>query len=112
VVGKYAERRDPNLACVAYKRGSCDDALIECTSRNSMFKLQARYIVERSDYDLWLKVRGTCTPAKCFGASRGSGTSLPPPLSPPSPSACLPAVRPFASTGSRQDGARRGLAPG
>jgi hypothetical protein len=37
---RYAEKRDPNLACVAYKRGSCDDALIECTSKNSMFKLQ------------------------------------------------------------------------
>mmetsp|Transcript_18521 Transcript_18521/g.52003 ORF Transcript_18521/g.52003 Transcript_18521/m.52003 type:complete len:1694 (+) Transcript_18521:108-5189(+) len=56
VVGKYAERRDPNLACVAYKRGSCDDALIECTTKNSMFKLQARYVVERGDGALWLKV--------------------------------------------------------
>jgi hypothetical protein len=42
VVGRYAEKRDPTLACVAYKRGSCDDALIECTSKNSLFKLQAR----------------------------------------------------------------------
>lgn len=33
VVGKYAEKRDPNLACVAYKRGQCDDALIACTNR-------------------------------------------------------------------------------
>ena len=41
-VGKYAEKRDPTLACVAYKRGNCDDALIECTSKNSLFKLQAR----------------------------------------------------------------------
>jgi hypothetical protein len=44
VVGKYAEKRDPTLACVAYKRGSCDDALIECTSKNSLFKLQARCV--------------------------------------------------------------------
>jgi hypothetical protein len=42
IVGRYAEKRDPTLACVAYKRGSCDDALIECTSKNSLFKLQAR----------------------------------------------------------------------
>ena len=40
VVGKYAERRDPNLACVAYKRGNCDDALIECTAKNTLFKVQ------------------------------------------------------------------------
>lgn len=56
VVGRYAERRDPHLACVAFRRGSCDDALIECTSKHSLFKLQARYVVERSDADLWLRV--------------------------------------------------------
>lgn len=33
VVGKYAEKRDPHLACVAYKRGQCDDALLSCTNR-------------------------------------------------------------------------------
>ena len=32
-VGKYCEKRDPNLACVAYKRGQCDDALVDCTNR-------------------------------------------------------------------------------
>ncbi|DBA67143.1 hypothetical protein WJX79_007694 [Trebouxia sp. C0005] len=56
VVGKYSEKRDPNLACVAYKRGNCDDALVECTNRHSLFKVQARYIVERMDSDLWNKV--------------------------------------------------------
>lgn len=55
-VGKYAEKRDPNLACVAYKRGACDLALIECTNRHSLFKLQARYVVERADQELWLTV--------------------------------------------------------
>ena len=54
--GKYCEKRDPNLACVAYKRGSCDDALVDCTNRHSLFKVQARYIVERMDTDLWAKV--------------------------------------------------------
>ena len=56
VVGKYCEKRDPNLACVAYKRGSCDEALVDCTNRHSLFKVQARYIVERMDSDLWAKV--------------------------------------------------------
>mmetsp|Transcript_17485 Transcript_17485/g.52457 ORF Transcript_17485/g.52457 Transcript_17485/m.52457 type:complete len:1706 (-) Transcript_17485:516-5633(-) len=56
VVGKYAEKRDPHLACVAYKRGQCDDALIDCTNRNSLFKLQARYVAERQDPQLWAKV--------------------------------------------------------
>ena len=56
VVGKYCEKRDPNLACVAYKRGQCDDALIDCTNRHSLFKSQARYVVERMDAELWGKV--------------------------------------------------------
>lgn len=56
VVGKYCETRDPHLACVAYKRGLCDDELVEVTNKNSLFKAQARYLVERQDPDLWAKV--------------------------------------------------------
>ena len=56
VVGKFAEKRDPGLACVAYKRGLCDDALVACTNKHAMYKLQARYVVERADPALWDKV--------------------------------------------------------
>ncbi len=28
VVGKYCEKRDPHLACVAYERGGCDMELV------------------------------------------------------------------------------------
>ncbi|KAF3660335.1 Clathrin heavy chain 1 [Capsicum annuum] len=56
VVGKYCEKRDPTLAVVAYRRGQCDDELINVTNKNSLFKLQARYVVERMDGDLWDKV--------------------------------------------------------
>ena len=56
VIGKYCEKRDPNLACVAYKRGNCDIELVEVTNKNSMFKLQSRYVVERMDTDLWAHV--------------------------------------------------------
>jgi len=45
VVGKYCEKRDPTLAVVAYRRGQCDDELISVTNKNSLFKLQARYII-------------------------------------------------------------------
>jgi hypothetical protein len=78
VVGKYAEKRDPNLACVAYKRGSCDDALIECTNRNSLFKLQARYIVDRGDQPLWDKVLGEENPFRrqLIDQVRGGGSCL------------------------------------
>ncbi|PKA50598.1 Clathrin heavy chain 1 [Apostasia shenzhenica] len=56
VVGKYCEKRDPTLAVVAYRRGQCDAELINVTNKNSLFKLQARYVVERMDADLWAKV--------------------------------------------------------
>uniref|UniRef100_A0A6N2LTC0 protein-serine/threonine phosphatase n=1 Tax=Salix viminalis TaxID=40686 RepID=A0A6N2LTC0_SALVM len=56
VVGKYCEKHDPTLAVVAYRRGQCDDELINVTNKNSLFKLQARYVVERMDGDIWEKV--------------------------------------------------------
>lgn len=33
VVGKYCEKRDPHLACVAYERGQCDQELIHVSSK-------------------------------------------------------------------------------
>ncbi|EGC39262.1 hypothetical protein DICPUDRAFT_45258 [Dictyostelium purpureum] len=56
VVGKYCEKRDPYLSFVAYKRGLCDYELIEVTNKNTLFKNQARYLVERQDQDLWAYV--------------------------------------------------------
>lgn len=44
VVGKYCEKRDPTLAVVAYRRGQCDDELINVTNKNSLFKLQSRFV--------------------------------------------------------------------
>ncbi len=29
VVGRYCEKRDPHLACVAYERGQCDEELVK-----------------------------------------------------------------------------------
>lgn len=58
VVGKYCEERNPDLAYTAYKRawGECDEELIEVTNRNYLYRLQARYLVERQDEPLWGKV--------------------------------------------------------
>jgi len=49
VIGKFCEERDPHLAVIAYKRtwGSCDQELIMVTNKNALFRLQARYLVER-----------------------------------------------------------------
>merc|ERR1719247_2111518 len=56
VVGEYCEKRDPHLAFIAYKRGLCDDELVDVTNRHGLFKQQARYLVERQDLDLWATV--------------------------------------------------------
>lgn len=58
VVGRYAEDRNADLAFIAYRRawGSCDDELIEVSNRNYLYRLQAKYLVERKDETLWSKV--------------------------------------------------------
>ncbi|XP_026177176.1 clathrin heavy chain 1 isoform X2 [Mastacembelus armatus] len=56
VVGRYCEKRDPHLACVAYERGQCDLELIKVCNENSLFKSEARYLVRRKDPELWANV--------------------------------------------------------
>uniref|UniRef100_A0A1W7RAR4 Clathrin heavy chain n=1 Tax=Hadrurus spadix TaxID=141984 RepID=A0A1W7RAR4_9SCOR len=56
VVGKYCEKRDPHLACIAYERGQCDRELIKVCNENSLFKSEARYLVRRRDAELWTEV--------------------------------------------------------
>lgn len=55
-VGHYCEKRDPYLAYIAYEKGQNDDDLIRITNENSMYKFQARYLLKRSDLNLWNKV--------------------------------------------------------
>ncbi|CAM9096095.1 unnamed protein product [Lampetra planeri] len=55
-VGKYCEKRDPHLACVAYERGQCDQELINVCNENSLFKSLSRYLVRRKDPELWASV--------------------------------------------------------
>jgi clathrin heavy chain len=64
VVGKYCEERDPHLAYTAYKRawGQCDMELIEVTNKNSLYRLQARYLVERQSKELWNTVLSADNP--------------------------------------------------
>jgi len=52
-VGKYCEKRDPNLAFIAYQKGQNDVELINITNENAMYKAQARYLLERADLELW-----------------------------------------------------------
>ncbi|KAF2749326.1 clathrin heavy chain [Sporormia fimetaria CBS 119925] len=53
IVGKYCEKRDPNLAYIAYRKGQNDLELINVTNENAMFKAQARYLLERADNEIW-----------------------------------------------------------
>jgi len=55
-VGRYCEKRDPQLACVAYEKGNNSTDLIRVTNDNSMFKEQARYLLKKSDSSLWAEV--------------------------------------------------------
>jgi clathrin heavy chain len=52
-VGKYCEKRDPNLAFIAYQKGQNDLELINITNENSMFRAQARYLLDRGDPEVW-----------------------------------------------------------
>ncbi len=52
-VGKYCEKRDPYLAYIAYDKGQNDAELVKITNENAMYKYQARYVLKRSDPELW-----------------------------------------------------------
>ncbi len=52
-VGKYCEKRDPNLAFIAYQKGQNDLELISITNENAMFRAQARYLLARADPEIW-----------------------------------------------------------
>ena len=47
------EKRDPNLAFIAYSKGQNDLELISITNENAMFRAQARYLIDRADSEIW-----------------------------------------------------------
>eukprot|EP00300_Choanocystis_sp_HF-7_P043132 c9748_g1_i1.p1 GENE.c9748_g1_i1~~c9748_g1_i1.p1 ORF type:complete len:1691 (-),score=465.27 c9748_g1_i1:35-4882(-) len=53
VIGKYCEKREPQLAVLAYTKGGCDEELIAVTNANGLYKEQARFLVGRKDAALW-----------------------------------------------------------
>eukprot|EP00824_Muranothrix_gubernata_P013157 TRINITY_DN2754_c0_g1_i2.p1 TRINITY_DN2754_c0_g1~~TRINITY_DN2754_c0_g1_i2.p1 ORF type:complete len:1581 (-),score=427.08 TRINITY_DN2754_c0_g1_i2:505-4755(-) len=58
IVGKYCEDIDPHLSVLAYKKakGACDQELIELTNKHYLYRIQAKYLVERQDVELWKEV--------------------------------------------------------
>lgn len=77
VLGKFAERLDPQLAFLAYKRGECDEELLEVSNKNGLFKQQARYLVERRDEELWAQVLKEENPHRQDLIDQVVGTALP-----------------------------------
>lgn len=57
-IGRYAESREPQLAVIAYRRdmGTCDDEILDLTNKNSLYRIQAKYLVERQNKELWARV--------------------------------------------------------
>eukprot|EP00030_Apusomonadida_sp_AF-17_P002415 a339592_42.p2 GENE.a339592_42~~a339592_42.p2 ORF type:complete len:1687 (+),score=984.79 a339592_42:223-5061(+) len=53
VIGKYCEKREPQLAVLAYTKGGCDEELLAVTNANGLYKEQARFLVARKDIALW-----------------------------------------------------------
>ena len=84
VVGKFCEKLDPFLAYLAYRRGgaACDAELIEVTSRNGLWKDQARYLVERQDLTLWGRVLADDNPHRRDIIDQVTSTALPETKSP------------------------------
>lgn len=78
-LGKFCEKLDPYLSFLAYRRagGKCDAELIEVTNKNSLFKDQARYLVERQDVALWAAVLRPDNPVKRQIVDQVTGTALP-----------------------------------
>ncbi|QSZ35297.1 hypothetical protein DSL72_008166 [Monilinia vaccinii-corymbosi] len=53
IVGNYCSKRDPSLAIICFSKGNNDLELVNITNENSMYKAQARYLLERADPELW-----------------------------------------------------------
>jgi len=79
VVGKYAEDIDPHLSIIAYKRawGECDQELVEITNKYKMYKVQAKYLVERREKALWEHVLQEDNPHRKEVIEQVVGSALP-----------------------------------
>lgn len=52
-VGKYAEKRNPLLALIAYEKGNCDADVLRLTSENMLYSNQVSYLCRRRNLQLW-----------------------------------------------------------
>jgi clathrin heavy chain len=78
-IGKYAESRDPSLAVIAYRRdlGTCDEEIIDLTNKNSLYRIQSKYLVERQNKELWARVLDPTNPHRAAVVEQVVSSSLP-----------------------------------
>jgi len=76
-VGRYCAKRDPYLAAVAFRKGKCDDEMLDLTTRNAMFKEQAQYLVDREDMALWKRVLSGDNPNRKMIVDQITSSALP-----------------------------------
>jgi len=76
-VGVYCEKRDPYLAFICYKRGQCDEELIEVTTKHNLFRHQASYLVERQSSELWAQTLDPENPVRQNLIDQVISTALP-----------------------------------
>jgi clathrin heavy chain len=77
IVGKYCENRDPGYSYIAYKKGHCNDEIIELTTKNGMWKQLARHLVKEQNLDLWAQVLKDNTPHRQQLVEAVQQTALP-----------------------------------
>lgn len=95
-VGKYCSKRDPFLAFIAFRRGQCDEEVLQLTNDNSLFREQAIYAVDRADAALWAKIFDEGNPFRRLVVDQVISTALPQSKKPEKVSA---AVRAFLEAG-------------
>lgn len=76
-VGQFCARRDPFLSFIAYRRGQCDEEVLQVTNDNSLFREQAEYVVDRANRELWEKVLDEDNPFRRLVVDQVISSALP-----------------------------------
>lgn len=76
-VGQFCARRDPFLSFIAYRRGQCDEDVIQVTNDNSLFREQAEYAVDRANSQLWDMVLDEKNPFRRLVVDQVISSALP-----------------------------------
>lgn len=76
-VGQFCSKRDPMLAFTAFRRGNCDEEVLQLTNDHSLFREQAAYAVDRADKELWAKIFDEGNPYRRLVMDQVISTAMP-----------------------------------